>query len=613
MMEYESEFSTLTNQDITIRKLEDQLILAEKHVEDRVAAVLLEKESEMNDIVEGAQNELQYKNSQLESYLEEARTRAAEVQRMYDQAQEQLFELRSDMEDNDAARQSENEILSEDAARSRSLVESLKNEVKNLQQKLEEEKTERFHGDAFKSSDRVVDLEEEVINKNEQIQLLEAELVKLKSEFSIVKDEKAKERKVFEGKLAQALAEIDEMKHTVEDGPKQETIDELQKQLRMFQALEYNVDDEDVGEGYSDAKIVASDSSTNDKIMMNKVRKLEAEKTKLKNYLSQCKQELSDSAKENESIMEQNEDMKQLIQKLENELQMKTLNRQSSSRSLLEDTSIGTPSSAEVRRSNNHREKEEESNDSQSTILLNALRMSNSAGNDNTVESEVRAESTIDSVEDESSMLTIVHEQRNRFRMRMLELESEKDTLAAKAIKYSARIQTLESDNVKLYEKIKYLESYRPGVNGGSTHATSLNQNQMSEVRLNVRRAHLNQPVSDVEKKYKDMYEDQVNPFAHFSKRERRNRVRGLNTVERLIYKASEFFLSNKYTRTFLFFYFVSLHLLVSLMLMFSTQTSYTKCTHSTSQMHTSSSAIPPNVLEHALNEHALNGATTEG
>mmetsp|Transcript_17943 Transcript_17943/g.23477 ORF Transcript_17943/g.23477 Transcript_17943/m.23477 type:complete len:787 (-) Transcript_17943:2917-5277(-) len=593
MVEYEEEFSTLKNQDITIRKLEDQLATAEKNVESRVLEALAEKESEMNAAVESVNLELQYKNSQMHEELEDALAQVAEVQRMYDNAQEQLFELRTSMEDRDAAHQSEYDILAEDAARSRSLNESLQTELENLRKKMQELPNKSNETGDKSLSERIIVLEDELFAKNEKLQVLETQAKNTKAEFELMAGKLEDEKESLKRLFKKEQDEVAALKNKIESGPTQATVNELERQLRIFQKLEYNVsnDEEDEPE-YSSLK-----GNSNGKILIAKVRKLEEEKTRVKNGLAKLENDLTKVKSEKQNVEDENEDLKKLVQKLENELQHKTLNRHSSSQS----GEFVDASSAKGRKSNNHLEREESSGQTQSSILLNALRMPNEGTSLSGLE-PVNDYQGLES--DSSSMLNIVHEQRNRFRRRMLELETEKDSLAAKAIKYSSQIQTLKSDNVKLYEKIKYLETcYRPGA---SPSLTGLNQNQMSEVRLNVRKSPGHSNGSEVEMKYKSMYEDQMNPFANFSLRERRKRVRGLNTVERLTFKATDFFLSNKYTRMFLFFYFVSLHLLVSFMLLFSTHTTYTKCTHSTSHMYPGSDFIPQNVLEHALGEQAV-------
>nr|GMD23403.1 protein CASP-like [Ipomoea batatas]GME13990.1 protein CASP-like [Ipomoea batatas] len=68
---------------------------------------------------------------------------------------------------------------------------------------------------------------------------------------------------------------------------------------------------------------------------------------------------------------------------------------------------------------------------------------------------------------------------------------------------------------------------------------------------------------SDVESKYKKMYEDDINPFAAFSKKERDQRYKELGLRDKITLSSGRFLLGNKYARTFAFFYTIGLHILV--------------------------------------------------
>ena len=60
------------------------------------------------------------------------------------------------------------------------------------------------------------------------------------------------------------------------------------------------------------------------------------------------------------------------------------------------------------------------------------------------------------------SLLSIVQSQRERFRLRVQELENENSSQAANIGSLTQEIENLRLDNVKLYEKIKFLQNYRP-------------------------------------------------------------------------------------------------------------------------------------------------------
>jgi len=60
------------------------------------------------------------------------------------------------------------------------------------------------------------------------------------------------------------------------------------------------------------------------------------------------------------------------------------------------------------------------------------------------------------------------------------------------------------------------------------------------------------------------LYDEKLNPFAAFHRKERMARINELTPAERLVLNFSSFFLSNRHARLFLFGYIVCLHLLVS-------------------------------------------------
>lgn len=182
--------------------------------------------------------------------------------------------------------------------------------------------------------------------------------------------------------------------------------------------------------------------------------------------------------------------------------------------------------------------------------------------------------------------------------MRVGELETEARKLRDQLADVQEEISSLRADNLKLYQKIRYLSSYNP--RQGKTAGD---------------------PEDPSELKYRNLYEDSVNPFTLFNRKvratqamnsyircgrrrrrrhaaqhasalfrshsglpgilaarggggggggneqEKQERYKGLNTAEKVTLHTGRFFLANKYSRTFIFFYALALHLLVFLTL----------------------------------------------
>mmetsp|Transcript_15446 Transcript_15446/g.31286 ORF Transcript_15446/g.31286 Transcript_15446/m.31286 type:complete len:220 (+) Transcript_15446:57-716(+) len=146
----------------------------------------------------------------------------------------------------------------------------------------------------------------------------------------------------------------------------------------------------------------------------------------------------------------------------------------------------------------------------------------------------------------EPSMLDIVAGQRDRFRARTLELEDENQKLLHRLEEHVAEVENMRSDNVQLFEKIRFLESYDSGT-------------------VVVKRDD-----DGVLSKYRAMYEDLLNPYAVFNRRERQRKLTEMSVPERMTVRTGQRLLSSRNSRLFVFFYMLGLHIYVISVLSFS-------------------------------------------
>ncbi|XP_055475310.1 protein CASP-like [Psammomys obesus] len=137
------------------------------------------------------------------------------------------------------------------------------------------------------------------------------------------------------------------------------------------------------------------------------------------------------------------------------------------------------------------------------------------------------------------SLLSIISSQRERFRTRNQELEAESRMAQHTIQALQSELDSLRADNIKLFEKIKFLQSY-PGRGSGS---------------------------DDTEMRYSSQYEERLDPFSSFSKRERQRKYLGLSPWDKATLGMGRLILSNKMARTIGFFYTLFLHCLVFLVL----------------------------------------------
>ena len=144
------------------------------------------------------------------------------------------------------------------------------------------------------------------------------------------------------------------------------------------------------------------------------------------------------------------------------------------------------------------------------------------------------------------SMLRVVCAQRDRARREAEAAASEARGLKEELRSAQAASRKLHADNLSLYEKMKFFQT--TGTTGSGAGMAG-NNSIADEATLG---------------KYRSAYEEKINPFAAFHRRERQQRYAELNPAEKLMLSFSSFFLANRHARLFLFGYLVCLHLLVS-------------------------------------------------
>ncbi|KAH9524242.1 Protein CASP [Bulinus truncatus] len=137
------------------------------------------------------------------------------------------------------------------------------------------------------------------------------------------------------------------------------------------------------------------------------------------------------------------------------------------------------------------------------------------------------------------SLLPIVQSQRERYRLRAQELEAQTLSQQQQVTVLQNEMDKLRSDNVKLYEKIRFLQSYP-------------NKGTLTD---------------DVTNIYSSQYEERLDPFTSFSRKERQRRYLELKPYDKITLSMGRLIMGNKTARAFAFFYTIILHLMVFLVL----------------------------------------------
>lgn len=265
-------------------------------------------------------------------------------------------------------------------------------------------------------------------------------------------------------------------------------------------------------------------------LLLQKNRQLVSENTQIKNKLSELQIKYDKIVIENKELINGNLEQKRLIVELEKDL----LRVAEGNKSIMS----GVSSDYTQASSSAHLTTDSHAN------LLNELNSTT------TIDS-----ASIQQASPDMSLFNIVSNQRERFRVRVQELEGENMSAKQQIIFLTNEIDRLRSDNVKLYEKIKFLQSF------------SGSRNKEYETIELDESAAAHSTGSNVLNKYTSEYEKRLDPFSKFNYQEKQKRYTNLKLHDKFTLQFGKFILSNKLSRLIFAAYFVIIHLLIFLSL----------------------------------------------
>ncbi|CAL4943994.1 unnamed protein product [Urochloa decumbens] len=502
--EYRAEAAHLKNQQATIRRLEERNRQLEQQMEEKVREMVEMKQRSMAEDSQKTLEALKDRERSLQDQLRQATESVKNMQKLHESAQSQLFELRTQSEEDRAAKESEVSLLMDEVERAQARLVSLEREKGDLRSQLQ-----TTNEDASKSSDYLEssDILESSLNAKEKIiSELNAELRNIESTLSNEREMHVNELKKLTALLTEKESALMELKKELQERPTQKLVDDLKKKVQILQAVGYNsIEAEDwelATNGEEMSKLEA--------LLLDKNRKMEHELTQLKVKISEKTSLLEEAEKRIAELTSKVEEQKKLILKLEDDI-LKGYSSTDRRSSLLNDWDLQEIGSSEASEGTDPRHASPD--------------------------------------QDQNSMLKVICNQRDRFRARLRETEEELRKLKEKHEMLTVELEKTKADNVQLYGKIRYVQDYSHDKivsRGPKKYAEDIESGS-----------------SDVEAKYKKMYEDDINPFAAFSKKEKDQRYKELGLRDKITLSSGRFLLGNKYARTFIFFYSIGLHLLV--------------------------------------------------
>ncbi|XP_062504880.1 protein CASP-like [Corticium candelabrum] len=492
--EYNAEFAQVKNQEVTVSRLKEKLKEYEDKEEQAVMSKVKEKEHELQQKFGAKEHELQNTQLAIVNKLGESEQQVCVLQAALDSSQSELFDLKAKYEEQAAAKVSEMEIIVTDLERTLQRAETAEKELEQTQTQLRDCQARQDHTDEEKSilSDSLHSLSQsnlqvELAAKEGEISQLVADIQQLQSSLNKMRDSGLSKVAMLEEQLTAKSAAIESLEARL---VQQQDYEEIKRELKVLKTMEFSLD-------FGEEELKTSEPKTLEVLLLEKNRNLQSENTALRVTQSGLESRLSVLESGQEDAKKTIEEQRSLIEQLETDL-------------------VNVQSFLPVRT-----EGEGEASPVGVAGILKTQSEPVYATGSGTAD----------------SLLPIISSQRERFRARNMELEAETRHHQQVISSLRNEVDTLRSDNVKLYEKIKFLQSY----------------SATSKVRQG----------DDAVHRYSMEYEEKMDPFSAFSKKEKEKRYLGLSGPERATLNLGRFILSNKFARTFVFFYTIIIHLLI--------------------------------------------------
>lgn len=536
-----------------VEELEAQLATTNDRVAEEVRTKIAEEQTQWMAAQQKAIEAYELREQELLHQLRLGNENARRLQASADDLQRQLNETSSHLESVRSNRANVTEMATEDLERTRAEAKSLRQRCVDLETQL-----------AAQNSDDMT-LDPSASQASVGRSALSAELAARDVEVSQLKDQVSALEEVLGGKdqekrnefakLAFSITEKDEniskLQAKLKQLPSVEEYESMSRQfetLKSFQLLESDKYAAAGGESENGDESVESGlplkgHETLEKRLLAKVKSLEGRLTRMRVDFGDKDSRINELLVTVRKYEEQVGDQKSLISKLEEGINAMT-GDQASVHALKRRAAAASKSELGASKSGEDEPGED-----------------NGGGAWDWGERH-QAEGLQNIIREEPSMLDIVAGQRDRFRARTMELESDIGKLMERIEKLTSDMDSLKGDNVRLYEKIRFVQSYKQsnGSLGNGGVVTTM----------------LDAAVGDEEEggsllgKYRSMYEDMVNPYTIFNRRERHKRMSEMSAPERLTLRASQRALSTRTSRLIVFFYIIALHVLVALVLGFS-------------------------------------------
>lgn len=513
--QFRTESAHLKNQQATVRRLEERNRQLEQQMEEKVKEMVSMKQQVLAEESQKSFETLKDRENQLHEQLRAARESVQNMQRLHELGQSQLFELKAQSEEDRAAKQSEFTLLTDEVDRATSRLLSLEREKETLKSQLQvSQSQETPHLDKMDADSN--SLEATLSVKERVISELHMELHNVESTLSTEREEHLFELKNLHSRLDEKEELVGNLQAELHVRATDKQVEELRKQVKFLQAIAYNaVETEDW-----DTPGRSGDMGKLETLLLEKNRKVEHELTQVKVQLSAKEKEAEEALIKMQQFEAKVAEQKMLIARLEDDIVK----------------GYGTGDQRMAKGG------EWDVPEARMTDLLQNNGNSSQGGKG------------VGGEEEEKTMLSVVCGQRDRFRQKLVEVEEELRRLRENRSALLLDLEKTKNDSVKLYEKFRYVQEYNKDRGGPQNRGPKKREEDLEAGGG-----------SEVEARYKKIYEETINPFAAFSNKEKEQRYKELGLRDRITLTSGRFLLANKHARTFVFFYSIGLHILVFL------------------------------------------------
>ncbi|KAM9370738.1 protein CASP isoform 4-T4 [Phaethornis superciliosus] len=505
--EYNKEFAEVKNQEVTIKALKEKIREYEQTLKNQAENIALEKEQKLQNDFAEKERKLQETQMSTASKLEEAEHKVQALQTALEKTRTELFDLKTKYDEETTAKADEIEMIMTDLERANQRAEVAQREAETLREQLSSaNKSLQLATQIQKAPDveQAIEvltrssLEVELAAKEREIAQLVEDVQRLQGSLTKLRENSSSQISQLEQQLTAKNSTLKQLEEKLKG---QADYEEVKKELNILKSMEFAPSE---SSGSQDA------SKPLEVLLLEKNRSLQSENATLRITNSDLSVRCAELQLQVTEAMSTLAGQKELVAKLEHDLStiqtMATMHRPDAEGAAI-------PSLEKIPEPIK-----------EATALFYGHPPSPGTS---------FPEGQVD------SLLSIISSQRERFRARNQELEGENRMMQHTVHALQSELDSLRADNIKLYEKIKFLQSY-PG-RGGSR--------------------------DDTEQRYSSQYEERLDPFSSFSRKERQRKYLSLSPWDKATLGMGRLILSNKTARTIAFFYTLFLHCLVFLVL----------------------------------------------